>query len=291
VAKADDTRAVDTDETLVAEGNEPSPEDATAEQKAAKKRRRFPWLLLLALVVVIALVLPAFSTLQPAYYDRYPSLRGRMAAWRTSTHARVPCSGCHVDPGVRGFVTFAVRSIPAFYSQLLTGPSSTNLLQVPDKQACQQCHTSYRQVSASGDLLIPHRAHVEVVKVNCAVCHQNRVHTPNELGFNKPEMSMCLNTCHDGTRATNQCDKCHTRKQVPESHKRKDWLEIHPTMTESVNCGQCHAWQPDYCRQCHLNRPKSHAGNWKYLHQFRAEARGTKGCLFCHGDSFCKKCH
>ena len=269
-------------------------DDATAEPPAAKKVRRrphFPWKSAAAVAIIVLLVLPVYSTLQPAYYDRYPSMRGRMANWRVSTHARVPCSGCHVDPGVGGILAFAARSIPAFYLQLMQGPQSTNLLKVPDRQACQKCHTSYRQISAGGDLLIPHKAHVEVLKVNCAVCHKDLVHSVNTRGFNKPEMAACLDTCHDGTKATNQCVKCHTRKEVPESHKDKNWLQIHPTMTETVNCGQCHAWSPDYCKKCHQTRPASHTGNWKKDHAARAQARGAKGCLFCHNEASCKKCH
>ena len=276
----------DKDKALAAE-----PPESDPPADSVKRPFRFPWKSTLALAIIVLLFLPVYSTLQPAYYDRYPSLRVRMDNWRASTHARVPCSGCHVNPGIVGFATFAARSIPAFYSQLLQGPSSTNLLQVPDRAACQKCHTSYRQISAGGDLLIPHRAHVEVLKINCPVCHKNLVHSPNTLGYNKPEMATCLNTCHDGVRATNQCVKCHTQKEVPESHKKSNWLDIHPQMTETINCGKCHAWAPDYCRQCHLTRPPSHVGNWKQLHQFRAIARGTKGCLFCHGEAFCKKCH
>ena len=275
----------------MAETDAAQPVDGEQPVEPPRTKRRLPWKGAIALAIVVLLVLPVFSTLQPAYYDRYPSLRSRMANWRASTHARVPCSGCHVDPGVGGFLSFAARSIPAFYSQLLQGPTSTNLLKVPDRSACQKCHTDYRQVSAGGDLRIPHQAHVEVLKINCPVCHKNLVHSKNTLGFNKPEMSMCLNTCHDGKRATNQCEKCHTQKQVPASHKNKNWLQIHPTMTTTINCGQCHAWAPDYCRQCHLNRPASHAGNWKKNHQLAAKARGTSGCLFCHGAAFCKKCH
>ena len=274
----------------MAETDETRPVDTGAEDGAAP-RRGFPWKSAIALLIIVLLVLPVYSTLQPAYYQRYPQLRTRIANWEKSTHARISCAECHIPPGPVGFVKFAAKAIPSFYSQLVLGPSAQNILGVPDRSACQKCHTSYRTVSPTGDLLIPHRAHVEVLKVNCPVCHKNLVHSLNTAGVNKPEMATCLNLCHDGVKATNQCQKCHTRKQVPESHKRKDWLEIHPTMTESINSGQCHAWQPDYCRQCHLNRPKSHAGNWKTLHQFPAKQRGTKGCLFCHGDSFCKKCH
>ncbi|MDP2233344.1 MAG: hypothetical protein Q8K89_06890 [Actinomycetota bacterium] len=253
---------------------------------------RFPLKSAIALVIIVLLGLPIFSTLQPAYYKRYPGLHSRMENWRTSTHARITCAGCHVNPGPRGLLTFAARSIPAFYSQLLQGPRPTNLLHVPERRACKKCHASYRQVSSNGDLLIPHRAHVEVLKINCPVCHKNLVHSPNTQGYNKPEMSMCMSACHDGVKAVNQCVKCHTRKHVPDNHRRKDWLQIHNTMTETVNCGTCHAFSPNYCRDCHLKRPKSHAGNWKKEHQFRAKARGAQGCLFCHGgEKFCKKCH
>jgi len=243
------------------------------------------------LVLVFLMVLPVFSTLQPAYYERYPGLHVRMDNWRASTHARIACVGCHVNPGAAGFLTFAARSIPAFYSQLLQGPKDTNLLGVPDRRACQKCHTAYRQVSAQGDLLIPHRAHVEVLKVNCVVCHKNLVHSANSVGFNKPEMSACLDSCHDGTKATNLCVKCHTRKTTPESHSQPNWLQIHSTQVNSVDCGACHAWTPDFCNECHVKRPASHKGNWKKEHQYEAKKRGD-GCLVCHGGvKFCKKCH
>lgn len=253
---------------------------------------RFPVKSAVALVVIVLVGLPVFSLLQPGYYRRYPDLGKRMDNWATSTHARIPCAGCHVEPGPAGFLAFAVKSVPAFYSQLLHGPRPANLFGVPGRAACQECHTRYRQVSPRGDLLIPHRAHVEVLKLDCAVCHKDLVHSRNTQGYNKPTMSACLSACHDGTRATSACVKCHTRKQVPENHRRKDWLEVHSTLARTIDCGACHAWSPDYCRTCHIKRPKSHEGNWKTLHAARAKAQGTKGCLVCHeGGTSCKKCH
>lgn len=279
----------------MAETNETPAGDGTSVDAPAKVRRRFPKRTAIAVgaaVVLVLLVLPVFSTLQPGYYERYPSLSVRMANWRKSTHALVACGDCHVDPGAFGFLAFAAKSIPAFYSQLIFGPTSTNLLSVPSTAACEKCHTVYRQVSPNGDLLIPHRAHVEVLGIKCAVCHKNLVHSPNPQGFNTPVMATCM-TCHDGKQATNECVKCHTQKQVPPSHKGANWLDIHGTQTDTLDCGQCHGYQPDYCRTtCHEQLPPSHAGNFKQTHQFRVEARGTKGCYFCHvSATFCNKCH
>ena len=256
----------------------------------SRSRRR--WAIAIAAIVVVVLVgLPVFSTLQPAYYERYPSLRVRMANWRASTHAKVGCGDCHVDPGPIGFLTFAAKSVPAFYSQLLFGPKPTNLLSVPTIAACLKCHTTNRQVSPNGDLLIPHRAHVDVLQIKCAVCHKNLVHSLNPQGFNKPVMATCM-TCHDGKQATNQCVKCHTQKEVPPSHKAADWLLIHGSKTKTIDCGTCHGFTPDYCRACHEQRPPSHVGNWKTLHAAAVAANGTKGCYVCHDQkTFCGKCH
>lgn len=246
---------------------------------------------ILVIVVLVVAFLPQFSTLQPAYYERYEGMHVRMVNWRASTHARIGCISCHVEPGLQGFVKYGLDSIPDFYSQLFFGAQTSNLLHQPSIHACQKCHTSYRQVSPAGDLLIPHKAHVEVLKVNCVVCHKNLVHSPNSEGYNKPEMTTCISLCHDGTKATNKCTKCHTRKQTPESHSQPGWLLIHSQKTTTINCARCHAWTPDFCADCHSKRPASHKGNWKKQHQFRAKVLG-KGCLVCHGgEKFCKKCH
>lgn len=269
----------------------PSAEGDAVAEKPARKRRRFPVKSAVALAIIVVVGLPVFSTLQPRYYERYPELGPRMENWRNSTHARIACSGCHVEPGVLGYATFAARSIPAFYSQLVQGPHPDNLLGVPSVAACQKCHTSYRQVSSNGDLLIPHRAHVEVLEIDCAKCHTDLVHTENTQGYNGPRMAGCLEGCHDGEAASDECTDCHTRKHVPEDHKRADWLEVHSQMVDTVDCGECHAWSPDFCAECHAKRPASHEGNWKKGHAPVALRRGPAGCMTCHDEALCKDCH
>ena len=274
------------------------PKKPTSDRKARRKRpsRRvvvFGSIAALVVLLVLALILPLVLTLQPAYYERFPSLSGRVAAWKSSTHALVPCSGCHVDPGAGGLLGYAQRSIPAFYSQLVSGPTTQNVLAVPTSAACLQCHTADRTVSPNGDLLIPHPKHVVDLGMACPVCHKNLVHSPNSKGFNTPEMATCLVAgCHDGVKAKNDCVTCHTQKQVPPDHLKPDWLTIHPTLVGQIDCGKCHAWTPNFCQTCHDQRPASHTADWKFQHQFAAKTRGTKGCLVCHDQqTFCNTCH
>jgi hypothetical protein len=261
-------------------GTEATPATDVAQESAFRAlARRFPLKSAIALAIIVLLGLPVFSLLQPGYYGRYEDLGPRMDNWRESTHARIACSACHVEPGVGGYVSFAAQAIPAFYSQLFQGPRPENLLSTPGTEACNRCHTSYRQVSATGDLLIPHQAHVEVLEVNCSVCHADLVHSVNEKGFNAPEMETCLELCHDGEQASTECLDCHTAKQVPEDHNREDWLQVHEVMSETIDCGECHAWSPDFCADCHAERPDTHEGNWKKLHQYPALERGEGGTI------------
>ena len=253
--------------------------------------RAWRWVALAAAaLLVVAVGLPLISVLQPDYYRRYPALGERMDHWAVSTHSRISCVSCHVEPGVGGFVSFAARAVPAFYSQLVSGPNDTNLLKPPGNPACQTCHTGYRTVSPGGDLLIPHKAHVEVLHMACVTCHKDLVHSLNRRGYNRPDMETCM-TCHDGDKATDKCVKCHTQKLTPEDHKDKDWLQVHGQMAAKEDCAKCHDWTPNYCAECHSRRPASHAGNWKQGHAAAAKARGA-GCLVCHGgEKFCKQCH
>jgi hypothetical protein len=213
-----------------------------------------------------------------------------MDMWTTSTHAQMSCVQCHVEPGVGGFLKFSAKAIPAFYSQVLQGPSSTNVLGAPRKKACNKCHTTYRQVGPSGDLLIPHRAHVVVLGLECDECHESLVHSNNRRGFNRPEMEGCLEKCHDGVKAKDECSACHSAKSVPKSHKSKGWLQVHGKEAETQDCGECHDWTPKYCEECHSKRPASHSGNWKKDHAAPAKERSA-GCLVCHEDAFCEECH
>jgi hypothetical protein len=266
------------------------PPTSDIEQEKPATRRGVIVMRVIGAVVLVLLVLPVLSMLQPRYYDRYADMREAMGHWRESTHARMTCGGCHIEPGVKGFASFALQSIPAFYSQLVQGPTDTNILGAPSTEACGKCHTSYRVVSPGGDLLIPHRAHVQVLKVNCVDCHEELVHYANLDGVNKPKMTLCMERCHDGEKATEECVDCHTNKNVPESHKRADWGQVHSQETKNEDCGSCHEWSPNYCDECHRKRPGSHDGNFKKLHAPRAKV-SDKGCRFCHAEEFCKKCH
>ena len=152
-----------------------------------------------------------------------------VSAWTTGRRRPTRASRARMPRRARGqgFADLRRGSVPAFYSQLVHGPNTRTCSRPRARERARSATRSYRQVAPSGDLLIPHRAHVEVLGMECVACHKDLVHSLNRRGFNRPEMEGCLEQCHDGDKASNECVDCHTRKQMPASHKQTDWLEVH----------------------------------------------------------------
>jgi hypothetical protein len=241
-----------------------------------------------ALVVVVLVIIPGYFALQPQFVQRYSNLAPEYQTWSKSVHANVPCRSCHVPPGPIAQSAFAAKMLGEFYLSLVMPGRQPVLFGAPVNSACQSCHIDMRTVSPSGDLNIPHRAHVVVLKLECVQCHTYLVHKANPEGTHTPRMESCLK-CHDGKRAKNGCSTCHTNKGLPISHRAADWVVIHPQMQTKIDCKQCHAWTPNWCADCHAKRPKSHGPDWRTKHGSAVATH--RNCEACHEATFCIRCH
>jgi hypothetical protein len=251
------------------------------------KRRIIVSACLAALLIFFGI--PMYQARQSKYYRSFKGTKEYYATWKVSTHEKMSCIDCHVEPGTENRIVFIVKAVAEHYVGRFFSDEK-NLFHKPSRQACQECHTTYRVVSASGDLLVPHRAHIEVLKMSCADCHNALVHTQNTKGVNTPAMDKCLK-CHDGKKASDKCKSCHTEKAYPKSHQAKNWIEVHSEKEKEINCAKCHAWTPDFCKECHTKKPQSHkAGNWKKLHAGPAK-NNSKRCMICHEKKKCLECH
>lgn len=240
------------------------------------------------LVIVVLLVIPGYIALQPRFMRRYSHFSGQYQTWSTSVHANVSCQQCHVQPTMLAQAVYGARMVGEFYLSTVDPSRQPALFPKPTNAACQSCHIDLRTVSPSGDLNIPHRAHVEVLKLDCIKCHAYLVHTTNPKGTHTPSMATCL-TCHDGRQAKNACVTCHTNKGEPVSHRSPDWVVVHPQMQAKVDCKGCHAWTTNWCSACHQKRPKSHTADWRTTHGQQVKVH--RNCEACHQPAFCVKCH
>jgi hypothetical protein len=266
-----------------------APADAPRRPRLTRGRRRS--LLIagsVALALLVFVVLPGYFAVQPSFMARFPYLSVEYTTWSQSVHKDVPCQRCHVAPGLVDQAGYDVRMLGAFYVSFVSPNSRLSEFATPTIAACEACHANLVTTSPAGDLKIPHRAHVDVLQVPCARCHQYLVHQLSPEGKHTPTMATCL-VCHDGKQAKNACSTCHTAKAAPASHAAADWVVIHPTMTATIDCAKCHGWTTNWCSDCHARLPASHTPDWRTTHGLAVKAH--RNCEVCHTGSFCINCH
>lgn len=252
-------------------------------------RRRL--LLRIAVGLLAALVLlgvPGYLASRPSFFERYPGLAEKYEPWAASTHLEAGCEGCHVSPRPLPRVGYRLRMAGEWYVSLVSRSRIPDVFGTPRNDACLECHNDLRSVSPKGDLQIPHRAHVTILKMECVECHDFLVHELSPEGKHNPPMSGCLE-CHDGDTAKDACTACHTEKAAPASHRTGEWLIAHAEQSDDPECAGCHKWAEDWCADCHSQRPRSHAADWRAAHG--AQVAKHRSCEACHDADFCVRCH
>jgi len=251
-----------------------------------------PKLVRIAIVAVVALVIFSYAALEftsrPGFCINCHEMKPAFDQWKTSVHAEVTCYDCHMEPGIVNLLVHKVKAVKELYLHL-TVFSKPNAPKIhakelkPINEACGKCHSFKRELSFSGDLRVPHELHMKK-GLQCPTCHSKVVHGKPE--DRKPKMEVCL-TCHDGRKAPDKCGACHTKKAVPENHKKSNWFKVHGAESKTMNCATCHNWRPDWCMSCHKKKPQSHLVLWRTNHGEHA----GQGCKACHLPNFCMRCH
>jgi cytochrome c nitrite reductase small subunit len=233
-----------------------------------------------------------------------------------SAHKNFECGDCHTPHTLIAKAYQKITVLPDLIPEI-TGhyeipkiPKKPLNFKITD-ESCTNCHSPETRIfSLSGDLILDHKKHMEIhpnkpleIKVagettamiqfngdeECIYCHFNVAHSVDEENY-RPRMNFCMRNCHDGKTAPDTCSLCHKNKPLPDSHKAKDWYEVHGERASVENCTICHGWVEDYCSECHSKRPKSHTLNWKSTHKHEAKS-DPSGCAACHKSEFCLKCH
>jgi len=264
------------------------PEERDTSEKKSWRDRRLLRLGAVLLAITVFVIVPGYLALQPQFMERYPNMETELHAWEMSVHSKGSCQTCHVPPRITSQTAYSIRMLGEFYVSRVLRSREPDLLSRPTNDACASCHFDLRAVSPSGDLNIPHQAHVEILKMECVECHEYLVHEESLEGKHSPRMIMCME-CHDGEQAKDACAICHTEKAAPEEHGSPEWVVIHPQEQSEVDCESCHGWTEDWCVECHTRRPRSHGDEWRSMHRLSVEER--RNCEACHEADFCIRCH
>ncbi|MHB1125395.1 MAG: cytochrome c3 family protein [Bacillota bacterium] len=183
-----------------------------------------------------------------------------ITTWQASSHSQFDCTQCHqvnLDE---------LRK--KHHSKSFSKPIKVSNLISND--VCTKCHSKNRQITASGDLIIPHDKH-DAQGLPCVKCHAGVVHakiaerrTTVQPGFDdyskwtpalaskvatsyyySPDMWTCIN-CHKALSVTTKCGACHTTIPGLPSHDAPIWKTTHGTTArQSIGeCTKCHT-KPD----------------------------------------------
>lgn len=157
-------------------------------------------------------------TSNPSFCASCHEMAPEHVTFEASAHSEIKCTQCHIEPGAKNMVVHKVESLKEVYYHIV-GPPDPIVQTVPVKNVnCIQCHSENRLVSATGDLIINHKEHIDE-KIPCITCHSGVAHAKVvERGINdstsydywtlenaeklmgkeymNPNMGTCID-CHD----------------------------------------------------------------------------------------------
>ncbi len=154
-----------------------SEEGETIDQTSIDKKK--PWLLL-ALIVIVAIALLSGVALKatstPQFCSSCHEMNPEYTTWQVTSHSKVACVTCHIPPGAVSLVKHKVASIRQL-TEHITGdiPQPIVMREIIENSVCEQCHSSMRKVTPSGDIVIPHDKHL-AQGLACVACHGGVAH-------------------------------------------------------------------------------------------------------------------
>lgn len=186
-------------------------------------------------------------------------MKPQFYSWQASSHEKVPCLSCHEPRNIENQLKTLYSAITNTYMAPIIMTTTIN------DRKCEKCHkVNQRNVTPSGDLIIPHASHKDK-KIACAKCHrgvahghisERRVTYKSDYGKWDPTLAKSLMTddqtrplmdtcmrCHEVRKAPLDCKACHRTTMLPESHKAKEF--------KFVNHGQAAAKDLQSCNKCH----------------------------------------
>ena len=236
--------------------------------------------------------------------------------WKASSHGEVDCVSCHIEPGVKNLAKAKGNGIVELYrkqTDTYLAPIKMPSL-IPD-ESCERCHNVFkREVTPSGDIIIPHDKHKKE-GIECVQCHSGVAHGKiaerkvtfksdykkwdEKLGsmfmedtkYIRPDMDTCMK-CHEARKITLECSACHQTSMLPDNHKTAEFKagghgKIQPS--DLKNCEQCHSYMSTEDYDLFKEEPKYA----QFLKKGTTESEPSKVTVpqYAKTNTFCKNCH
>ncbi|MEH7095062.1 NapC/NirT family cytochrome c [Neobacillus vireti] len=116
-------------------------------------------------------------TNSPSFCSSCHEMQPEYTSYTASAHNQISCVQCHIKPGTVNMLTHKMKSLKEVYYHVTGVPEQ--IVQTEEEavssQNCLQCHSKNRLVTASGDLKVNHKGHIEQ-GIPCITCHSGVVH-------------------------------------------------------------------------------------------------------------------
>lgn len=159
-------------------------------------------------------------TNSPTFCASCHEMAPEYSSYTASAHNQITCVQCHIKPGTINMLTHKMKSMKEVYYHVTGVPKQ--IVQTEEEavsnENCLQCHSKNRLVTASGDLKVNHKGHIEK-DIPCITCHAGVVHAKMatrginvedarghwtkesaqklmEKKYLRPNMGSCID-CHD----------------------------------------------------------------------------------------------
>jgi nitrate/TMAO reductase-like tetraheme cytochrome c subunit len=256
-------------------------------------------------------------TSTPQFCSSCHEMSPEFSTWASSSHSKIACVTCHIEPGAVSLVKHKVSSLKQLYLHVTGNVPQTIVMPGTIKNdVCEQCHSTVRKVTASGDIIIPHDKHL-AQGIACVACHGGVAHgfvaerglndkkdlstwnntkAQKTMSFDETKLAMevCLN-CHEQVNAgkkpwvENQGQGQTEKQRADEQLKIKELAVTatgklsEPAKPATVaNTGGLHP--PMDCKACHSASmtPDAHKNvDWKTTHGITA-SQNVSYCASCH---------
>jgi cytochrome c-type protein NapC len=116
-------------------------------------------------------------TNSPSFCSSCHEMAPEYSTFTASAHSNISCVQCHIKPGFTNMITHKMKSMKEVYYHVTGIPEQ--IVQTEEEavsnENCLQCHSKNRLVTASGDLKVNHKGHIEK-DIPCITCHAGVVH-------------------------------------------------------------------------------------------------------------------
>lgn len=256
-------------------------------------------MLFIAAVILTFVVMTSFleATSQPGFCGSCHLMQPYIKAWKTSSHADVPCMKCHAREGVTGYIEtkFTALSMLVNYATGLYKRSKP-WAEIEDS-ACLQCHETRLlegKIETSMGVHFDHTPHLTEVRrgrrLRCTSCHSQIVQGEH-ISITPTTCFLChfKNLDEKGRAKLSKCTLCHDAP-TGERAKERNVFDHTEVVKGNVDCVSCHQpmWQgqgevrKERCGACHSQINHIERFNdIEFIHEWHIEKRKVD-CERCH---------